>query len=117
MDNINPVKLSFVNRAWCVRIVDYTVHRRERHDLSPSTALSSVEIGSLAVGGCLPLVLQLDQRDKWRETPLHKAARTGNAGIVKALCTARMKVWMCGPLRNMAPRICRTEPPVVRIVC
>lgn len=42
--------------------------------------------------------MQLDQRDKWRETPLHKAARFGNGGIVKALCTARMKVWKDVPL-------------------
>ncbi|CAN0440416.1 unnamed protein product, partial [Discosporangium mesarthrocarpum] len=35
---------------------------------------------------------QLDQRDKLREIPLHKAARRGNARIVQALCAARMKV-------------------------
>lgn len=38
------------------------------------------------------LLRQLDQRDRWRETPLHKAARSGNSDIVKALCVARMKV-------------------------
>ena len=40
------------------------------------------------------LVVQLDQRDRWRETPLHKAARSGNSAVVKALCSARMKVRM-----------------------
>lgn len=44
------------------------------------------------VYGRCPSCVQLDQRDKWRETPLHKAARLGSAEVVKALCAARMKV-------------------------
>lgn len=79
---------------------DVLVRFRIVSNALPSLALPSIEIVSLAACAC-HLVLQLDQRDKWRETPVHKAARSGNAGIVKALCTARMKVWINVPLRDM----------------
>lgn len=64
---------------------------RDTHTLPPPRLLVFAE-----------LFAQLDQRDRWRETPLHKAARSGNPGVVKALCAARMKVW--SEVRHKSPR-------------